>query len=163
MKISLRKSFRETSKPGPELKVQILLAHFSNSGSWVTPRSRVIGSYLVWPGDLRTVLGSPPSRCSITSVFRFSALTLLTPATSRPSILMRNLNFFNGSKRLGLFGNRAMRFSSYFDLSGHLLYLDDYKFGRFEGGKADDDVNNPLVDIILDGGFFIAFNEIGFP
>ena len=49
--------------------------------SWVTPRSSVIASYSVRPGDLRLLLGSPPSRCLTTSVVRFSALTLLTPAT----------------------------------------------------------------------------------
>ena len=61
--------------------------------SWVTPRSSVIASYSVRPGDLRLELGSPPSRCFTTSVVRFSALTLLTPATYWPSHLTRNLKF----------------------------------------------------------------------
>ena len=81
MSTSLRKFFSETSAPRPEPKFQTRLAHASNSGSCVTPRSSVIGSYFVRPGDLRDVDGSPPSRCSTTSVVRFSALTLLTPAT----------------------------------------------------------------------------------
>jgi hypothetical protein len=69
--------------------------------SCVTPRSSVIGSYSVRPGDLRLLLGSPPSRCLMTSVVRLSALTLLMPATGsvRPSNLMRNLKFLYGSKR----------------------------------------------------------------
>jgi hypothetical protein len=50
---------------------------------WIAmaPRSRVIASYSVRPGDLRLVLGSPPSRCRMTSVARRSALMALTPAT----------------------------------------------------------------------------------
>src|SRR5439155_26094239 len=75
------KSFKETSAPRPAPSVQTLLAHFSNSGSCVTPRSSVIGANSVRPGDLRLLLGSPPSRCLTTSVVRFSPPTLLTPAT----------------------------------------------------------------------------------
>ena len=81
MMMSLRKSFSDTSAPRPEPKFQTLFAHFSNSVSWVTPRSSVIASYSVRPGDLRVLLGSPPSRCFTTSVVRLSAPTLLTPAT----------------------------------------------------------------------------------
>ena len=57
MMMSLRKSFSETSLPRPAPKFQTLLAHFSNSVSWVTPRSSVIASYLVRPGDLRLRAG----------------------------------------------------------------------------------------------------------
>ena len=53
--MSLRKSFSDTSAPRPEPKFQTLFAHFSNSVSWVTPRSSVIASYSVRPGDLRLV------------------------------------------------------------------------------------------------------------
>ena len=79
MMMSLRKSLSETSAPSPAPKFQTLLAHCSNSLSCVTPRSSVIASYSVRPGDLRLLLGSPPSRCLTTSVVRLSALTLLTP------------------------------------------------------------------------------------
>src|SRR5215468_5998837 len=96
---SLRKSFKETSAPSPEPKFQTLFAHFSNSVSCVTPRSRVIASYSVRPGDLRLLLGSPPSRCLTTSVVRFSELHLLTPATYLPSHFTRNLMFLYGSNR----------------------------------------------------------------
>src|SRR2546422_518655 len=106
--MSLRKSFSETSLPSPALKFQTLLAHFSNSKSCVTPRSSVIASYSVRPGDLRLLLGSPPSRCLTTSVVRFSALHLLTPATYLPSHFRRNLKFLYGSKRWGLTLNCAM-------------------------------------------------------
>src|SRR5687768_6809171 len=102
MMMSLRKSLSETSAPNPEPKFQTLLAHFSNSVSCVTPRSSVIASYSVRPGDLRLALGSPPSRCCTTSVVRLSAPTLLTPATYRPSHLTRNLKFLYGSNRVGL-------------------------------------------------------------
>ncbi len=44
-------------------------------------RSSVMASYFVRPGDLRGLDGSPPSRCSTTSVVRFSALHLDSPAT----------------------------------------------------------------------------------
>src|SRR6185369_3085806 len=100
--MSFRKSLSETSAPSPDPKFHTLFAQRSNSASWVTPRSRVIGSYSVRPGDLRLLLGSPPSRCLTTSVVRLSALTLLTPATYFPSHLTRNLKFLYGSKRVVL-------------------------------------------------------------
>src|SRR5580658_3507888 len=93
----LRKSFSETSEPSPAPGFHTLLAHCSNSVSWVTPRSSVIGSYSVRPGDLWLVLGSPPLRCSTTSVVRFSGLTFETPATYLPSHFRRNLKFLYGS------------------------------------------------------------------
>src|SRR5215467_13276429 len=102
MMMSFRKSFRDTSAPRPAPKFHILLAHFSNSVSWVTPRSSVIASYSVRPGDLRELDGSPPSRCFTTSVERFNVPTLLTPATYLPSHLTRNLKFLYGSKRVAL-------------------------------------------------------------
>src|SRR5580693_925062 len=101
MMMSLRKSASETSEPRPAPRSQTLLAHFSNSVSCVTPRSSVIASYLVRAGDFRDVLGSPPSRCSTTSVLRFSPPHLLIPATYLPSHFTRNLKFLYGSKRVG--------------------------------------------------------------
>src|SRR5215210_6804661 len=106
--MSLRKSASETSEPSPEPKFQTLFAHCSNSTSWVTPRSSVIGSYFERPGDFRDVLGSPPSRCSTTSVVRLSAEHLLTPATYLLSHLTRNLKFLYGSNRCGLTVNWAI-------------------------------------------------------
>src|SRR5256885_16284584 len=105
---SLRKSVSETSCPKPTLCCQTLLAHCSKSLSWVTPRSIVIASYSVRPGDLRLLEGSPPSRCFTTSVVRFSVLTLLTPATYLPSHFTRNLKFLYGSKRCALTVNCAI-------------------------------------------------------
>src|SRR3954471_11746078 len=105
---SLRKSLRETSAPRPAPKFHTLLAHCSKSLSWVTPRSRVIASYLVCPGDLRTVLGSPPSRCSTGVVERLREPTLLMPATYRPSHFTRNLKFLYGSNRCALTLNLAI-------------------------------------------------------
>src|SRR4029453_12963508 len=109
--MSFRKSLSEVSAPSPEPKFHTLLAHFSNSVSCVTPRSSVIGSNSVRPGDLRLLLGSPPSRCFTTSVVRLSAETLLTPATYRPSHLTRNLKFLYGSNRCALTVNCAIAFS----------------------------------------------------
>src|SRR5919205_2508889 len=108
MMMSLRKSLSETSAPRPAPKFQTLLAHCSNSLSCVTPRSKVIASYSVRPGDLRLLEGSPPSRCLTTSVVRFRPVTLLTPATYLPSHLTRNLKFLYGSKRVGLTENCAI-------------------------------------------------------
>src|SRR3954453_16938280 len=107
---SLRKSCRDTSSPSPDPQFQTLLAHFSNSVSWVTPRSRVTASYLVRPGDLREELGSPPSRCSTTSVVRLRPPTLLMPATGAvlPSQKTRNLKFLYGSNRCALTLNWAI-------------------------------------------------------
>src|SRR5690349_16166945 len=99
--MSLRKAWRETSALRPPPKFQTLPAHCSNSRSWVTPRSRVIASYSVRPGDFRLLLGSPPSRCLTTSVVRLRELTLLIPATYFPSHLTRNLKFLYGSNRVG--------------------------------------------------------------
>src|SRR5436190_24009620 len=101
MMMSLRKSLREDSAPSPVPNFQTLLAHFSNSVSWVTPRSRLIASYSVRPGDFRELLGSPPSRCFTTSVVRLSDPHLLIPATYRPSHFTRNLKFLYGSNRCG--------------------------------------------------------------
>src|SRR2546426_9498174 len=130
--MSLRKSLRDTSAPKPEPKFHTLLAHFSNSVSWVTPRSKVIASYLVRPGDLRPVLGSPPSLCSTISVVRLRAPTLLTPATYLPSHFTRNLKFLYGSKRSAFTLNWAMTPSLGCDLTGHLLNLDDDELGWLE-------------------------------
>src|SRR6266550_5520692 len=106
--MSLRKSLSDTSAPRPEPKFQTLLAHFSNSVSWVTPRSSVMASNSVRPGDLRLLDGSPPSRCFTTSVVFFRPPTLLTPATYLPSHFTRNLKFLYGSKRCELTLNCAM-------------------------------------------------------
>src|SRR3954469_20211099 len=100
--MAFAKSFSGTSAPSAEPNFQTLFAHFSNSVSWVTPRSSEIASNSVFPGDLRLVLGSPPSRCLTTSVVRFRAPTLDTPATYRPSHLTRNLKFLYGSNRVVL-------------------------------------------------------------
>src|SRR5947209_332812 len=108
--MSLRKSLSDTSDPRPAPKFQTLLAQFSNSRSWVTPLSRVIASYLVRPGDFLPVLGSPPSRCSTTSVVRFNAEALLIPATYRPSHLTRNLKFLYGSNRVVFTENCGISF-----------------------------------------------------
>src|SRR5258705_1510603 len=109
--MSLRKSFSDTSAPRPALKFHTLLAQLLNSRSCVTPRSSVIASYSVRPGDFRLLLGSPPSRCFTTSVVRLRALHLLTPATYLPSHLRRNLKFLYGSNRCALTVNCAIMVS----------------------------------------------------
>src|SRR5262249_6223550 len=162
MMAPLRKSLSEASAPRPEPKFQTLLAHFSNSVSWVTPRSSVMASYSVRPGDLRLLEGSPPSRCLTTSVVRLSAPTLLTPATYRPSHLTRNLKFLYGSNRCALTVNCAIVPPLHFDLAGHLLNLDDHELGGLERRKPDQDVDNTQIDVVLRGGLFVALDEVGF-
>src|SRR5579864_1579077 len=159
--MSLRKSFSETSAPSPAPMCQTLFAHFSNSRSWVTPRSSVIASNSVRPGDLRLLEGSPPSRCFTSSVVRLSIPHLLTPATYLPSHLTRNLKFLYGSKRCALAVNCAMRVPSLGrDLSGHLLDLDNHKLCRLQRGKADHDIDDAQVDVILGGSFLVALYKI---
>jgi len=46
--------------------------------SWVSPRANTTGWNCVRPGDFLEVLGSPPSRCSITSVLLRSDPTFAT-------------------------------------------------------------------------------------
>src|SRR5215475_4179219 len=174
MTMSLRKSCSEDSAPSPPWKSQTLLAHCSKSGSWVTPRSSVMASYSVRPGDLRLLLGSPPSRCFTTSVVRLSELTLLTPATYLLSHFTRNLKFLYGSKRSALTVNCAIGVSLSLgwprheqdlnldlNLTGYLLELEHHKLRGFEWREAYDDVDDPEIDIVLRRGLFIALYKIG--
>src|ERR1051326_7443646 len=170
---SLRKSASDDSVPAPAPKSQTLCAQASNSRSWVTPRSSVTASYLVRPGDLRPVLGSPPSRCSTTSVERLSAPILLMPATYRPSHLTRNLKFLYGSKRVGFTVNSAMPLSPPrapasgpaacvlgLNLAGDLLDLDDHELGGLERREADDDVDDAEIAVVLGRGLGVAPHEV---
>src|SRR5215510_1945301 len=138
MMMSLRKSLSETSAPRPEPKFQTLLAHCSNSLSWVTPRSSMIASYSVRPGDLRLLEGSPPTRCLTTSVVRLSEPTLLMPATYLPSHLTRNLKFLYGSKRVALTVNWAMVSSLCFILCERLPLRRATRLGLDLSGKLLD-------------------------
>ena len=81
MMMSLRKSLSETSAPRPEPKFQTLLAHFSNSVSWVTPRSSVIGLVLGAAGRLAAAAGIAALAVLHDLGGALSAPTLLTPAT----------------------------------------------------------------------------------
>src|SRR5262245_32978065 len=161
MMMSLRKSLSETSEPRPAPKFQTLLAHVVNSGSWVTPRSRVIASNSVRPADLRLVLGSPPSRCLTTSVVRLRAPTFDTPATYLPSHFTRNLKFLYGSKRPGLTLNWAMSSSLRLRLASELLDADHDELSRLERREADEDVDDPLVDVALGRRRAVALHEVG--
>src|SRR5689334_11448294 len=158
--MSLRKSASDVSPPRPAPKFHTLLHHCSKSGSCVTPRSSVIASYSVRPGDLRLLLGSAPSRCLTTSVVRLSELTLLTPATVCLSQTTRNLKFLYGSNRVELALNWAMAVSSHFDLAGDLLQLDHDELGRLERRETDDDVDDAEVDVVLRRAFGVALDEV---
>src|SRR4051794_18283110 len=160
--MSLRKSRSDVSTPEP--KFHTLFAHFSNSVSCVTPRSRVIGSYSVRPGDLRLLLGSPPSRCLITSVVRLSMPILHTAATYLLSHLTRNLKFLYGSKRWALTLNAAigglLHGTGSGGLPGHLLDRHDDELGRLQRREADDDVDSAEVGVGRRGGLGVALDEV---
>ena len=47
------------------------------------------------------------------------------------------------------------------DLTGALLEGDDHELGRLERGKADHDVDDTQIDVILRGRLGIHFDEIG--
>src|SRR5262249_36907040 len=89
-------------------KLFTLLAQSSKVVSWVTPASRVIGSYFVFPGIWCGPLESPPSYQGVTSVVFFSALHLLRPATYWLSILILKRNPRYGSNRVVLTVNLAI-------------------------------------------------------
>src|SRR4029077_4250196 len=126
MTMFFRKSSRSTSAPRPAPSFQTMLAQSSKAVSWVKPRSRVMASYCVRPGDLWLVLGSPPSRCWTTSVVRFNPLILSTPATYLPSHFTLNLKFLYGSRRVGLTVNSGIcDLQSAFGVVDH-VDLDDW-------------------------------------
>src|SRR5258708_40292151 len=106
--MSLRKFASDTSEPSPAPKFHTSPAQSWNAFSCVSPRSSVIASYFVRPGDLCAVEGSPPQRCSITSIVRFKLLILLTAATYWLFHFKRNLKFLYGSNRVGFAGNIAI-------------------------------------------------------
>src|SRR4051794_31006642 len=85
-----------------------LLAHASNAVSCVTPASREIASYFVLPGIWCGPLVSPPSYQDVTSVVRFRALHLFSPATYWPSHLILNRNPRYGSNLVLLTVKRAI-------------------------------------------------------
>src|SRR3954471_4490139 len=162
MMMSLRKSSSPISRPlrAPAPKFETFLAQFSNVLSCVTPRSSVMASYSVRPGDLRLLLSSPPSRCRTTSVVRLRALTLLTPATYRPSHFTRNLKFLYGSRRAALTVNSATESSS--DLRGgaELLDVDQHELRRLERCETDEDVHDSPVDVVLRVVLRVALDEV---
>src|SRR5712691_1535881 len=96
--MSFLKSAIDVSRGEPSFET--LLAQSSNARSWVTPRSRVMGSNLVRPGDFNSMPGWPPALCWTTSVDRRRPLTLSTPATYWPSHLTLNLKLLYGSRRM---------------------------------------------------------------
>src|SRR6266542_5113728 len=159
MVMSLRKSLSDCSAPSPEPKFHTLFAQRSNSTSCVTPRSSVIGSYSLRPGDLRLLLGSPPSRCLTTSVVRLSPVTLLTPATVWPSHFTRNLKFLYGSKRCGLAG-KSIAVLLGLDLAGQLLDAEHDELRRLQRREADEYVHDTPVDVVLRRRLAVALDEV---
>src|ERR1700733_423341 len=171
--MSLRKLASETSEPSPAPKFHTSPAQSWKAMSMVRPRSRVISSYLVLPGDLWSVEGSPPARWLTTSVVRFMLLTLLIAATYAPFHLTRNLKFLYGSRRVGFAGNIAMMdlllrslpcgvvCGGPLALVDHLLDLNDDKLRRIKRRKADGDVENALGDGVVRVVLAVALHEVG--
>src|ERR1051325_8485598 len=56
-----------------------------------------------------------------------------------------------------------MLISSDLDLSGHLLQFDDNELCWLEWSKANEDIHDAEIDVILGGGLFIALDEVGVP
>src|ERR1700730_7518325 len=106
MLMSLRKLASDMAASPWELFT--LVAPSSNVGSWLTPASKVIGSYFVLPGIWCGPLESPPSYQGVTSVVRLRALHLFSPATYWPSHLILNLNPRYGSNLVVLTVNLAI-------------------------------------------------------
>src|SRR6266496_3556687 len=119
-----------------------------------------MASNSVRPGDLRLLLSSPPSRCLTTSVVRLKALTLLIPATYRPSHFTRNLKFLYGSRRVALTVNWATSPSSDLDLPSELLDVDHDELCGLEGGEADQDVHDAPVDVVLRVVVLVALDQV---
>src|SRR5712692_8013048 len=97
--MSLRKSsgvFSE-SLPAFARKLLIAVAHFSKTGLLVIPCSRVMCSKAACPGSLCLKLSMSPERKSWLATLTVSEEHLVSPATTLPSITMRNLNLRNGS------------------------------------------------------------------
>src|SRR6266699_1267158 len=128
-----------------------------------------MGSNFQVLGLTRDVDGSPPSRWVTASVERLRVLTLLMPATYFPSHLTRNLKFLYGSNRCALTANCGAAMVSScscalilnFDLTGHLLQVEDHELGRLEWCESHDDVDDAQIPVILCGGFPVALDEIG--
>src|SRR5271170_5858484 len=127
--MSFRNSLSATSEPRLAPYIQTRFAQASNEVSSVRPRSSVMGSNCVSPGDLRLVEGSPPSRFSITPVTRVRPETRVTAGMYFPSHFTRNLKFLYGSRRVGLTVNSAMR-GRIHEPKGELYYLAPIKDAR---------------------------------
>src|ERR1700737_4777967 len=54
-----------------------------------------------------------------------------------------------------------MAFSLGGDLTGHLLVLDEHELGGFQWRKADENIDDAEIDVVLGGGFLVALDEIG--
>src|SRR5690606_34112393 len=112
----------------------------------------------------RPVDGSPPTRCSTTSVVRLRAPTLEIPATKRPSQRTRNLKFLYGSKRRGFTLNSAIVVapqSLRLTLTRDLLDRNDDELGGLERCEAHQHVDDAEVDVRLRGRRGIALHEVG--
>src|SRR5262245_43544656 len=60
----------------------------------------------------------------------------------------------------GWFLRLFVRLSLGFDLSGHLLDLDDDKFGRLKRSETDQDVDHSAIDVVLGGSLAVALHEV---
>src|SRR5215207_3906969 len=165
MVMSLRKFLSDIA--ASPWKLLTRLAQSSKVVSCVTPAVSVIASYLVLPGSLCVVLGSPASRHSTISVVFFRALHLLRPATYWLLILTLNLKFRYGSKRCGLAVNLAISdtphlwpgASSGGRLVDLLAELEHDELGRLERREADQDVDDAGVDVSLRRRLAVTLDE----
>ena len=172
MMMSLRKSFSDTSAPRPEPKFQTLLAHCSNSVSWVTPRSSVMASYFgaarrfaagagVAALAMLDDLGGALERADLADAGDVPAV----PLDAELEVLVR-------VETLCVDGELCHRLAPPFgaadapirpNLASHLLDLDDDELGRLERRKADHDVDDAAVDVVLRRRLPVALDEVGLP
>src|SRR6202011_5962952 len=128
--------------------------------SYVIPASSVTASYDDLPGSLREMMFSPASRYSTISVVRRSGLILVRPATYSLSHFTLKRKVRYGSKRL-VWG--VMRAIVVHPLSGWLVdllaQLEHDELGRFERREADQDVDDPQIDVLLRRGRRVARDE----
>src|SRR6266849_3295735 len=55
----------------------------------------------------------------------------------------------------------SITFLLHLDLTSYLLKLNNHKLGWLKRSKADDDIDDAIVDVALSGGLLIALDEVG--
>ena len=161
---SLRKSFSETSLPSPAPKFQTLLAHCSNSVSWVTPRSSVIASILGAAGRLAAAariaalavldhLGRALQPADLADAGDVAAV----PLDPELEVLVR----IEALRVDGELGHDDPLCSGLRSAPAICWIWMHDELGRLQRREADDDVDDAEVDVVLRGRLVVALDEVG--